>query len=379
MQKNVEELIWNADFVVCNENDNFGCLCSNSFFAAETTHKILEKAVNELLETDIGTINSSSPAAVTGPYFFRRIINNYRVKILPTETLYPYMHFKRDYYRFAPDKIYAIHHWHNSWLPLDSLKWLAERQLLNGDYLSCLETCHKVSCRFGSDTQISLISSKSTQAIRQRKTILKLLRKPLFEPMLIYFQDLAISRILLKEESQANSRKSSLQSLLGRAMKKINRKIINSNFFKVHSNHLLDYAFANLSANKVIFFGTLDEGSSSILNLYIEEYQNVIVTIFNSVEDELHITQSDILQVDVDGYDEVLLKELLKYSSPKIILLQLFEKFSKEREKILSFLRSEGYFIFMSSGSQTLTACQRQTFYDFCLHMSTHYSMFPEL
>lgn len=38
----------NDEFIVCNQIDDFSCVCSNSFFAAKTQHRILKNAIEEL-------------------------------------------------------------------------------------------------------------------------------------------------------------------------------------------------------------------------------------------------------------------------------------------------------------------------------------------
>ena len=43
-----------------------------------------------------------------------------------------------------PVKIYAVHKWDGSWLPLDTLLWLAKKQHRNGDYVQCVKTCEKI-------------------------------------------------------------------------------------------------------------------------------------------------------------------------------------------------------------------------------------------
>ena len=100
----IDKLIEDKSFVVCNQDDNFLYYCSNSFFAALPKHKILKKAIEELKEIDSKKIDNSEPANTTGPYFFRRIINNYEVDILETFTLYPYFHLKKEFYQHDASK-----------------------------------------------------------------------------------------------------------------------------------------------------------------------------------------------------------------------------------------------------------------------------------
>lgn len=432
-KKNIEELIQNTDFLVCNENGNFGILCSNSFFASEPEHKILKKAINELLETDIDIINNSSPDGVTGPYFFRRVINNHQVKLLPTETLYPYMHFKRDYYKYNPDKVYAIHHWHNSWSPLPSLKWLAERQLTIGDYLSCLETCQKVRSRFVFDKEISIIESKASQIIKKRQALLNLFRKPLFEFMLRLSQGITVSRLSIKDENQSNIRKDKSSSLVEKVTKKISNKVVSNTFIPIYEDHLLDYSFSRLFIKNLFMIGTPDKELVDKLSIYSNKYGNIsIVSIdpidksFEESEDNnkgnltfevckysiqeinplaknlsneerlasglteasekanfLEISslffKSDIFKIYLKGNENNLIKDLLNSYLPKIISFKLPPNGFEGVKDLSQILIKKGYLIFFSPDGQVITACQDNFFYNFCLYLSANYSVFPSL
>ncbi|NJL47610.1 MAG: hypothetical protein HC929_09165 [Leptolyngbyaceae cyanobacterium SM2_5_2] len=147
----IDDLIDDSDeFIVCNQIDDFSCLCSIGFFASIPGHSILKHAIDEIVETDLELINSNSNVAeITGPYFFRRVINNRKVKKLNTCNFYPYFHLKSEWYQRNLDDVYGIHTWGGSWLPLESFIYLAKKQLKHGDSRSCLETCQKAKKLYG--------------------------------------------------------------------------------------------------------------------------------------------------------------------------------------------------------------------------------------
>ena len=289
----IDELICHDDdFIVCNQIDDFRCVCSNSFFASVPQHPILDDAIRKLKETDLELINSGSPAEVTGPYFFRRVINNGKVKILASQTFYPYFHHKGDWYRNDMSSVYGVHAWAGSWLPIPTLIELAQEQYEHGDLDSCINTCEQASRIYETDD----VSKSKSYLIKIRVLIVlcrfgKLLRLMLF-PFILGMLSIVlfIPYIYLLPNQNFN--------LIGKAIRRIHRltvwfcqKVLKTFSLKSATfqyNHILDHVFSNRDISqpiRIIEIGAMDGKSFDPLYPYLKTSSNLDVTLIEPLSE----------------------------------------------------------------------------------------------
>lgn len=280
----IDSLICEDDnFIVCNQINDFKCLCSIGFFASSPRHPILEGAIKELAETDLSLINNSSPAEVTGPYFFRRAINNRKVKNLDPSAFYPYFHLKSEWYKRDMSAIYGVHSWGGSWLPIEDFLLLAKKQYKNGDFSSCLQTCQK-----GEDVCSSndLKKAKKYLSIIRKLRFLCKIRQRFQRWLYIPFSWLTLFLHTLYVFCLLKSGKN-IADKAGRKLYKVSLNVINYllRFAPLEAasfqyNHILDYIFSNREPShiiRVLEIGAMDGKSFDPLFPYLKTASNLEV------------------------------------------------------------------------------------------------------
>ena len=271
------------DFIVCNQINDFKCLCSIGFFASSSCHPILERAVKELAETDLSLMNNSSPAEITGPYFFRRVINNKKVKNLDPSAFYPYFHLKSEWYKRDMSTIYGVHSWGGSWLPIEDFLLLAKEQYKDGDFSSCLQTCQKGE---GICSSSDLEKTKShLYTIRKLRFLCRTrqrLQRWLYVPLLwltLLLHALYIFCLLRLSGTLANK---AGRKLYRASLKEISNalRFVPIEVARFQYNHILDYIFSNRepsSSIRVLEIGAMDGKSFDPLFPYLKTASNLEV------------------------------------------------------------------------------------------------------
>lgn len=298
------------DFIVCNQNDEFKALCSIGFFASTPKHFILTSALQALAETSIHSINSNNVAEITGPYFFRRVINNRKVKMLDTYTFYPYFHLKSEWYERDASQIYGIHTWGGSWLPIDMLLHLATKQHRYRDFKSCLETCDKafdkikinsaaVEYSYLREFERLSVSCKAQMALRS------LFVTPLVAIIAFFMYGLYASVL--------NTRQS---DFLKKVVRKIYRlcwklleKVFNTFSVKLVAlqyNHLLDSLFSyrcDSQVLNVIEIGAMDGKSFDSLYPYLKTHSNIKALFVEPLGDMIEELKENYKGYEKEGND----------------------------------------------------------------------------
>ena len=307
----IDSLVNDTDnFIICNQISNLRCLCSMGFFAAIPSHPILSHAIRELKDTDIELINNSSPADVTGPYFFRRVINNRKVKILDSQAFYPYFHNRGDWYQRDMTQVYGVHNWAGSWLSSEILLGLAKNQYRYGDTSSCIDTCRQ--CK-----DVWKLEEKSEAKLKDffhqaNIRILEIfctLRRILYLPLFFLLFGIGSTFIFIPHIyflSNQNLR------IIQRAVRKLYRlsvkayrrllKEIFSEPANMQYNHLLDYVFAkrdNSQPLKVLEIGAMDGKSFDPLYSYLKSGQNLEVVLIEPLPEMISA-----LKKTYEGYEE---------------------------------------------------------------------------
>jgi mannosyltransferase OCH1-like enzyme len=201
-KKNLENLLDDADFVVCNQVNDFSNVdyCSNGFFAAIPQHSILKEAVHQLKAISPEVINSKSPEHVSGPYFFRAILGKFleKVKILNTEHFYPYLFSEKERFLYDANSIYAVHHWGGSWLSDDQLLGLAHIKLAKGDISGVRQVCSKV--RDQSDNKFFTMVNSMNKKMKQKSKIYSVYQSVFRKELLSWSIELSTERAFPRQD-----------------------------------------------------------------------------------------------------------------------------------------------------------------------------------
>lgn len=271
------------DFIVCNQIDDFRCLCSIGFIASIPNHQILENAIRELKCTEIKLINDGNIAEITGPYFFRRVINNRKVKLLRKHAFYPYLHLRYEYFTHPRREVYGIHRWGGSWLPIETSIYLAEKQYKHRDLESCIETCSK-AISWNAD----LSTETHSTSINYLRKLLRKCEKEIVLKQKIAFLVLhyLVKMIFRLYELSINIRKlsllykklCSLGLLCSRFMTKFSLGRLSFYLSKIQYEHVLDTLFNDRTVSSeivVLEIGAMDGKSFDRLYPYIRTSSNV--------------------------------------------------------------------------------------------------------
>lgn len=306
-KKPIDKLLEKGEFIVCNQSSDFQYYCSNGFFASVPGHPILEKAIKELQETKIETINDTSPANITGPYFFRRIINNSSIEILKSCTFYPYMHARSDLFECDSDDIYGIHVWGESWLEPAVLLWKAALQYRNGSLRDSIDTCRKISDESYKLKRKKLIS-RAERRIRIRQILYPFTVKPFLALVAYFAKEKELRKILRSErELGSNTSRESAHApepqtkgyKLRALVRKIIKKSLSVTIVRLQYAHILDFLFES-EKNIIVEVGAMDGKSFDKLYPYIKTSRGTTALFVEPLKDSFQTLRQNYTAANED-------------------------------------------------------------------------------
>tara|TARA_R110000796_G_C14543808_1_gene433190 strand:+ start:1519 stop:2109 length:591 start_codon:yes stop_codon:yes gene_type:complete len=128
---------------------------------------------------------------------------------------------------------------------------------------------------------------------------------------------------------------------------KLNFQNIENKFFE---NSAITEEDGNYDIMRIVGDEKWTKGSSSLLpnkiNKKYKYYKELIKGIsFNSLVKKYNIKKIDVLQIDTEGYDLIILKQIIPTFKPKFISIEQYNLSYPDKMEVKKILKGEGYYI----------------------------------
>ena len=128
---------------------------------------------------------------------------------------------------------------------------------------------------------------------------------------------------------------------------KLNFQNIENKFFE---NSAITEEDGNYDIMRIVGDNKWTKGSSSLLpnkiNKKYKYYKELIKGIsFNSLVKKYNIKKIDVLQIDTEGYDLIILKQIIPTFKPKFISIEQYNLSYPDKMEVKKILKMEGYYI----------------------------------
>ena len=128
---------------------------------------------------------------------------------------------------------------------------------------------------------------------------------------------------------------------------KLNFQNIENKFFE---NSAITEEDGNYDIMRIVGDNKWTKGSSSLLpnkiNKKYKYYKELIKGIsFNSLVKKYNIKKIDVLQIDTEGYDLIILKQIIPTFKPKFISIEQYNLSYPDKMEVKKILKKEGYYI----------------------------------